>query len=153
MSINTDVSLWLDYRSYCKATSLKVVDNFVIVTNTIHDEFDTFRKTELQKFNDLSLLPAIELLKFWQIFCGTAPSLVSEYGQDYVALSKSQVDELCTWVDEMRIKFMSKGQAIFEEHIITQMTDTRQNYDKEQDGKVIVIIAKCVLFILVTVYY
>ena len=40
---------------------------------------------------------------------------VSKYGKTYLLLKACQLDELSDWTREMRIKFMSLGQAIFED--------------------------------------
>ncbi len=57
------------------------------------------------------MLPAINLLQLWCTVTGESLSNVSCYGKHYCVLSASQLTE---WVTEMRIKFMSQGQVIFE---------------------------------------
>lgn len=44
-----------------------------------------------------------------------SPASVSKYGKTYLLLKACQLDELSDWTREMRIKFMSLGQAIFED--------------------------------------
>ena len=95
--------------------ALKVIDDFAIVTTEIHNEFDDFKRNEVSQFNGLSMLPVIELLQFWSILAEVSPASVLKYGKNYFLLKPRQLDDLSDWVGEMRIKFMSLGQAIFED--------------------------------------
>lgn len=103
--------MWLDSRACrCDLPAVRVLDDFAIITNDLHDEFDAFKK-KLMK--GVSLFPATELLHFWHTQNQVSWSPLYNYGKFYVALDSSQVDELVKWMAEMKVKFMSQGQAIF----------------------------------------
>ena len=85
----------------------------------LHDEFDAFKKAEI-KLNH-SYVPLSELLHFYcsvkasdQLF-----SLVTKYGKQYLELQASQIDELISWVYEMR-KSLSGAE---EENILAREID------------------------------
>lgn len=139
MSIDTDVALWLDYRSFCNMPTLRIIDDFVIISIELHNHFDAFKRSEVAKFNGLSLLPAIELLKLWSIHSRVSLSTVSSYGKLYVSLSASQLDDLIEWVTEMRIQFMSQGLVIFEESARGSTTGSDRIDSSTAEEKVIFI--------------
>ena len=115
LSIDTNVSLWLDYRAFNDSTALRVIDDFVILTTELHNEFDDFKRNQISQFNGLSLLPVTELLQFWSTLAEVSPASVLKYGKTNLLLKACQLDELSDWTREMRIMFMSLGQAIFED--------------------------------------
>jgi hypothetical protein len=116
LSIDPDVALWLDYRSFSNQHSLKVIDDFVVVSDELHDEYDSFKQNELAEFDaGSSLLPPIELLQLCLSRLNISAPFHSLYGKDYVALTGSQFDSVSGLVQELRIEFMSKGNVIFQE--------------------------------------
>ena len=93
-----------------------VANDFVIVDNQLHDQFDVFRKAVVKSTH--SLIPMNELLYF---YCASqCPQLlecskVVKYGKTYLELHCSQMDKLVTWVNEMREIFYGiDGENIFE---------------------------------------
>ena len=62
LSMDADVALWLDRRTFHKNPSLQIVNGFVVITNELHAEFDDFKRSETE--HSISLSPAVELLRF-----------------------------------------------------------------------------------------
>lgn len=118
--MDTDVALWLDYRAFNGSPALKVIDDFVIVTTDLHDEFDKFKKSENLEFKGLNLVPPIELLQYWNILMDNNLQSISRYGKDYFLLQPSQLDNLIDWIGDLKIKFMSEGQSVFEDKSETE---------------------------------
>ena len=110
--MNADVALWLECRTFHKKPPLQIVGDFVIVTNDLHDEFDAFKKSEMAL--DISLLPAVELIQFWQNCQGLSLPAISKYKKVYIPFNSSQLDDLCSWVRETREQFVHIGRKIFE---------------------------------------
>ena len=48
ISKDVDVALWLDCRAFNKKEPLRDVLDFVIVNTRLHDDFDEFKKNEIQ---------------------------------------------------------------------------------------------------------
>ena len=117
MSIDTNVTLWLDCRSFCNYSPLKKVDGFVIITSEIHKEFDAYMNA-IKELKGLNFLPAIELLQLWHASNKIPLSTVSNYGKCYIPLNSSQLDEVVEWMLKMRKKFLSQGQEIFKEYLV-----------------------------------
>ena len=46
LGINVDVALWLDYWNFHNKPPLQVVQDCVIVTNELHNEFDDFNDSK-----------------------------------------------------------------------------------------------------------
>ena len=63
LSKDLDVALWIDFRAFHGKPELVNVIDFVIVNCRLHDEFDQFKKAEVQ--SSYSLLPVVELLLFY----------------------------------------------------------------------------------------
>ena len=112
LSINADVALWLDCRTFHKNPPLQIVSDFVVVSNELHDEFDNFKGSETEL--SISLLPAVELLRFWLSRTGLSLPTIAKYGKLYIPLNCSQLDDLCSWVSEMREQFIHLGRRMFE---------------------------------------
>ena len=112
LGINVDVALWLDYRNFQNKPPLQVVQDCVIVTNELHDEFDDFNDREA--IVDVSVLPFVELLQFWYASQGIPALPFLKYGKKYIKLTSSQVDNLCWWVVETRKQLKSQGKSVFE---------------------------------------
>ena len=99
LSINVNVALWLDCRTFNNNSPLQIVSNFVLVTSKIHEKFDDFVRKEN---SDTSLLPSVKLLQFWETAKGITLSTVSRYGKRYAELNGEHLDDLCQWVEDMR---------------------------------------------------
>ena len=110
--MNADVALWLESRAFHKKPPLQIVGDFVIVSNELHDEFNPFKRSEMAL--DISLLPAVELIQFWQNCSGSSLPTISKYEKVYIPFNSSQLDHLCSWVREMREQFVHIGRKIFE---------------------------------------
>lgn len=111
-----DVALWLDHRAYHQKPSLREALGFVIVDENLHKEFDKFKQKETS--TDISYLRPVELLRLW---CSTQkscqPTTIEKFGNSYIVLSSSEMDELCYWVQEMREKFSQEGNSIFSDPV------------------------------------
>ena len=78
--------------------------DFVIVNEQLHDDFDSFKKTEVRP--RFSYVPAIELVS---LFCKCADikvPCVIRYESDYYELDESQFDELVVWSSQIEICIM-----------------------------------------------
>jgi hypothetical protein len=112
LSINADVALWLDWRTFNKMPLLSAVSDFVLVSSEIHHEFDEFVKMEGS--TGTTLLPAVDLIHFWASTKGQSLSLVHRYGKQYVQISSLQLDDICLWVRGMREQYARCGKSVFE---------------------------------------
>ena len=90
---------------------MQIVQDCVIVTNELHDEFDDF--SDREAIFDVSFLPVVELLQFWYASQGIPALTFSKYGKKYIKLTSSQVDDLCLWVNKTRRQLRSQGKIIF----------------------------------------
>ena len=88
--------------------------DFVIVNSRLHDEFDQFKKAEVQP--SYNFLPVVELLLF---YCLTKcphvldSSQVLKFGRTYIKMDASQVDALVSWVCETNEHYGVEGEGIF----------------------------------------
>ena len=116
LSIDVDVALWLDYHAYHQKPPLRDAFDFVIVDEALHQEFDEFKKKETSP--DISDLRLVELLQLW---CSTQKSrhftTVEKFGNSYILLRPSEVDDLCHWVKQMRERFAQEGKSIFNDPV------------------------------------
>ena len=112
LSVNVDVALWLDCRTYEKKPTLKRVSDFVLVNPVVHQEFNDFAKAEITQ--ELQLLLDVDLIKVWETDKALSLPRVSRYQNVYVSISSSQLDDLCLWVYDMRKLYNSKGRSLFE---------------------------------------
>ena len=114
LNIDTDVALWLDSREFENKPTLRQTCGFVIVNSKLHDEFDHFKERNMEY--DYSLLPYIELIDLW-INCHHPPSeslvFLEKFKRRYIRLHNREVDSLCRWVLELRVKFYHYGQEAF----------------------------------------
>ena len=89
--------------------------DFVIVNDKLHDEFDEFKRAEIESI--YSYLRLNELLKLYlrcnPHLCGF---VVKRYGHTYLRLLSERVDVLCRWIYELRETFHTgcQGQDVFE---------------------------------------
>ena len=101
LSINVDVALWLDSRAHNGMSPLRKAHNFVVIDSTLHDEFDAFKKAEVDP--EYSLLPVCELLEFWyQGLKRGSMQPIFRFGRRYLRLHCSDVDQLVRWVLQMQ---------------------------------------------------
>ena len=112
LSKDVDVVLWLDYRAYHRKPPLREALGFVIVDETLHEEFDEFKQRETSLH--ISYLPPLELIRLW---CSTQkscnPTTMEKFGNQYIVLQSSEMDELCYWVQQMRERFLQEGNSVF----------------------------------------
>ena len=123
LSKDVDVAMWLQYREFHNQSPLREVCNFVIVNELLHQQFDAFKKREI--FPPYTIyLETNELLALWRPL-----PLIHRFGQKYVTLNSSDVDELCEWVLGMREKFYQEGTKIFAPSIQTSYTSSQKDND------------------------
>lgn len=106
------MAVWLDSRAFHKKEPLRQACGFVIVNSQVHDEFDQFKKSHSQY--DYSLLESIELLQLWLSRRGLTKESVEQYNKKYVKLHNTEIDSLCTWVGELREKYYTVGESVFQ---------------------------------------
>jgi hypothetical protein len=145
LSINADVALWLDWRTFNKMPLLSAVSDFVLVSSEIHHEFDEFVKMEGS--TGTTLLPAVDLIHFWASTKGQSLSLVHRYGKQYVQISSLQLDDICLWVRGMREQYARCGKSVFEAasssvHKVTSLSTSSlkwlQDLDLEGNDRLII---------------
>ena len=124
LSKDLDVALWIDFRAFHGKPELVNVIDFVIVNSRLHDEFDQFKKAEVQ--SSYSLLPVVELLLF---YCLTKcphvldSSQVHKFGRTYIKMDSSQVDDLVSWVYEMNeLYYGVEGESIFDQETLSKIS-------------------------------
>ena len=85
LSKNIDVALWQDYRTHLNMEPVRDTLDFVIVNDNLHDDFDKFKKAEIESI--YSYLRINELLKFY-LCCNHQLSrcIVKKYGCKYLRL-------------------------------------------------------------------
>ncbi len=119
ISKDVDIALWLDSRAFDMKPQLREVCDFIIINGILHDEFDEFKAKETHP--GFSLLPAIELLQYWNVNVRATPiPVISRYGKQYLHLDDAEVDKLCEWVQlarqsESLPKFLHQQQHVCEE--------------------------------------
>ena len=102
LSKDVDVALWLDWRAFNKKEPLRDVLDFVIVNTRLHDEFDEFKRNEIQSgYNYLRMNEL--LLHYIDLSCGQLKQqIITRYGLTYLKLDGDQVDHLCRWIKMKR---------------------------------------------------
>ncbi|XP_062509082.1 uncharacterized protein LOC134185316 [Corticium candelabrum] len=73
LSVNVDVALWLDCRTYEKKPTLKRVSDFVLVNPVGHQEFNDFAKAEITP--ELQLLLDVDLIDMRKLYNSKGRSL------------------------------------------------------------------------------
>ena len=98
LNIDTDVALWLDSRQFEYKHALHQACGFVIRNSKLHDEFDSFKRKNIQQA--YNLLPCTELLDLWLASSQGSQyeSIVEKFGKRYIRLHDTEVDHLCRWV-------------------------------------------------------
>ena len=78
-------------------------DAFVLVTSSLHTEFDSF-KEEFKQYTKrgFNMLPINELLHHWNRRRATPSSSVILFNKTYLHLECTEVDELCDWLENVR---------------------------------------------------
>ena len=82
LGINVDVTLWLNYQNSQNKPPLQAVQDYVIVTNELHHEFDDFSNREATF--DVSVFPFVELLQFLCASQGIPALLRTETPSEHV---------------------------------------------------------------------
>lgn len=111
LSKDVDVTLWQDYRAFNGNKPVKDALDFVIVNNKLHNEFDSFKKSEVP--SDISFIETNALLQFYCQEKSIMFTIKQKYGKTYLELSKSNMDDLCKWVQELRSLFNTQGSSVF----------------------------------------
>ena len=120
----------MDYRHFNGDSPLQdATQDFVVVNNQLHDEFDRFKINELTPH--CSYLPMTELLEYSCLSEHTDFLKTAKYGKVYLRLQSEQIDILVEWAYGMRTRYKTEHQSIFEARIIEVMA-------VKSDGKVIV---------------
>ena len=113
-----DVALWQQYREFHGKPTVTDATDFVIVNPELHNEFDLFKKENINP--SYSYIPINELLLYYCRLSQSNVELsskVTRFGRDYLELHVSQVDLLISWASEMRKQYKSEGKIIFENGI------------------------------------
>lgn len=86
--------------------------NFIVLDFELHDEFDEFKKANIQ--SGISYLEVNELLEFFidkhQQF---TESIVRQYNRTYLKMSASDVDVLVQWTSSLRDSCNKEGSKVF----------------------------------------
>ena len=103
MSIDADVALWLDKRSFDEEPQLPQFMNFVIINSELHNDFDTFKK-EFSHYTQrgFSMFPLMPLINCWNEQRVHPSATVSIFHKLYLNLCCTEVDCLCDWVHKTR---------------------------------------------------
>lgn len=113
LSKDVDVSFWQDYRAFNGEKPVRDVKDFVIVNNELHEEFDTFKKSEVpRRTSFIETNPLLQL--YCQEKCYQDIPTVQKHGKTYLELSDSNMDDLCRWVLNLRELFSSQGNSVFQ---------------------------------------
>ncbi len=81
--------------------------DFVIVNAELHENFDAFKKAEVQP--RFSYVPAIELVSFFCKCTNITSPCITRYESDYYYLDETQLDQLIVWAQELRQEYQSTG--------------------------------------------
>lgn len=85
--------------------------NFVVLDFQLHEEFDDFKKKEIEQ--GYSYLEVNELLKYYADLHFLTDSLVTKYNHTYLKVLTDEVDKLCRWIHELRGSFKQEGLRVF----------------------------------------
>ena len=108
LSKDVDVALWLDYRKFSNLPTLRESDDFLIVNCHSHSEFDQFKNSAVTP--SISYLKMNSLLELYLThFPMLTQLVVHKYGQTYLQLHRTQVDQLCKWTCDTQEKYDAKG--------------------------------------------
>ena len=102
LSKDLDVMLWIAYRECHGKPQLRDTTDFVIIDAVLHDEFDLFKASTMQK--DSSFVPVNELLSLYCSQCSVKFPALEKFGCFYVELTPAEIDSLIDWVLVMRKK-------------------------------------------------
>ena len=116
LSKDLDVVLWMAHREYCGKPQLKDLIDFVIIDTVLHDDFDSFKASTVQK--GFSFVPVNELLSLYCSMSSLEFSTVQMFGYSYVKLSGEEMDALVDWMLEMRDKYKQEGEVLFSALIV-----------------------------------
>ena len=114
LSKDVDVALWMDSRAFHGQPPLTDALDLVIVNCQIHNEFDSFKKSQINPA--CSYIAINELLK---LYCHDKchPLLsVQKFGKSYLSMSGEQIDSLVEWVCRIREKYSAEGSSIFDSY-------------------------------------
>ena len=129
LSKDVDVALWLDCRAFNKKEPLRDALDFVIVNTSLHDDFDEFKRNEIQ--SGYSYLQMNELLQHYiDHGCGHLKQhIITRYGLTYLKLDGDQIDHLCRWIKVKRDcirqdgfgKIVVLSTAILHKHLVCSL--------------------------------
>eukprot|EP00731_Ephydatia_muelleri_P007459 Em0003g1707a len=105
------VELWMNHRAYRGEVPLRVIcgESFVIMNDTLEEEFDRFRKHTLDLDLYVYAVEAIELVKHWYNSNATNLKTISKYDKTYVLMSSTSIDTFCQWILDTRKLCNEKG--------------------------------------------
>ncbi len=82
--------------------------DFVIVNAELHENFEAFKKAEVQpRFG--YVVPAIELVSFFCICTNITSPCITQYESNYYNLDETQLDQLISCAQELRQEYQSTG--------------------------------------------
>lgn len=111
LHLDLDVLLWLENRIYHNLTPLRVLRHlgFVIVNNKEMEQFEEFKLKEVP--SGFSVFKCNKLLNLW-LLNHKEVHQYTQYGAGHVCLQLKQVDNLCTWVTELREEVRKNGRQV-----------------------------------------
>lgn len=113
LSIDVDVSLWMDYRKYNGELPLRyATQDFIVVNFELHDAFDEFKRKETK--SHISYLTINELLRYFCITKLGGETTIKKFGKTYIILNSEEIDMLVEWVSEMRQQYGEIQSNVFE---------------------------------------
>ena len=106
-----DVALWIDFRTHRGETPLKEVcrNDFVVVNNELHQEFDDFKKEQSIDLQQRSIVPLNELIEVYVHASGINPKAIEMNGRRYILMNMFEIDDLCIWIVEKREEVEASG--------------------------------------------
>jgi hypothetical protein len=101
----------MNHRAYRGEVPLRVIcgENFVIMNDTLEEEFDRFRKHTLDLDLYVHAVEAIELVKHWYNSNATNLKTISKHDKTYVLMSSANIDTFCQWILDTRKLCNEKG--------------------------------------------
>lgn len=112
MALNALVDMWLSERKLEGLPSLMEVGYFVVVDETLFDEYDSFTKKFKAMKSFKTFLPNCPLLVLF--LQKNAFPIESVLGGRYLKFHPLAVDEAYQWVTDLRSRFFSEGAKVFD---------------------------------------
>ena len=108
--MSLDLAVWLDSRSYENKPPIQQVFDFIIVNESLQEEFDTYVASFPSP--DHCHLELRLLLKYWnEHIRSSALSIVHMFDKECLLLHYSNLDEICEWVLATREMYMNQKDA------------------------------------------